>query len=192
MTMTPTAVSYDMFDRDIYASPYPVFRRLRDEAPLYYNEQYDFFAVSRYDDVSRVLGDREAFISVKGGVSNIITAGLEVPEGALIFLDQHHHTVHRGLVSQPFTRRAVNGLEPQIRDLCAEVLDSLQGAERFDFMRDLAMQIPIKVIGMLVGLPRSDQAELQAVFHKNMHADTADASGAVLDGILETAVWFND
>ena len=133
MTTTPTAVSYDMFDRDIYASPYPVFRRLRDEAPLYYNEQYDFFAVSRHDDVSRVLGDRETFISGKGGVYNIITAGIEMPEGLFIFEDPPQHTMHRNLVSRLFTPRAVNGLEPQIRALCAEVLDSLVGAEYFDF-----------------------------------------------------------
>jgi cytochrome P450 len=190
MTTTPTAVSYDMFDRDIYASPYEVYRRLRDEAPLYYNEQYDFFAVSRYDDVARVLGDRETFISGKGGVYNIITAGIEMPEGLFIFEDPPLHTIHRGLVSRLFTPRAVNGLEPQIRELCAEVLDSLAGAERFDFMRDLAVQIPIKVIGMLVGLPRSDQAELLAIFHKTMHAETAE-SGSALEGILETAVWFN-
>jgi cytochrome P450 len=190
MITTPTAVSYDMFDRDIYASPYPVYRRLRDEAPLYYNEQYDFFAVSRYEDVSRVLGDRETFISGKGGVYNIIRAQTEMPEGLFIFEDPPQHTIHRGLVSRLFTPRAVNGLEPQIRELSAEVLDSLHGAERFDFMHDLAMQIPIKVIGMLVGLPRSDQAELQTIFHKNMHAETAQPDSA-LEGILETAVWFN-
>lgn len=191
MTMTPTAVSYDMFDRDIYESPYPVFRRLRDEAPLYHNEKYDFYAVSRFDDVSRVLGDRDTFISGKGGVFNIITAGVEMPEGLFIFEDPPQHTMHRGLVSRLFTPKAVNGLEPQIRKLCAEVLDSLAGAERFDFMRDLAMQIPIKVIGMLVGLPRSDQATLQAIFHKNMHADTAEPAAGALDGIAETAGWFN-
>ena len=184
-------VSYDMFDRDIYASPYPVLRQLRDEAPLYYNEEYDFFAVSRYDDVARVLGDRETFISGKGGVYNIITAGIEMPDGLFIFEDPPLHTIHRGLVSRLFTPRAVNGLEPQIRELCGEVLDSLAGAERFDFMRDLALKIPIQVIGMLVGLPRSGQAELQAIFHRTMHAETAQ-SGSALEGILETAVWFNE
>ncbi len=73
MTTTPTAVEYDMFDRDIYASPYPVYRRLRDEAPLYYNAEHDFYAVSRFDDVARVLTDRETFISGKGGVYTILT-----------------------------------------------------------------------------------------------------------------------
>jgi cytochrome P450 len=191
MTVTPTTVSYDMFDRDIYASPYPVYRRLRDEAPLYYNEQYDFYAVSRFEDVSRVLSDRDSFISGKGGVYNVIRAGIEMPEGLFIFEDPPQHTMHRALVSRLFTPRAINGLEPQIRELCAEVLDSLAGAERFDFMHGLAMQIPIKVIGMLVGLPRSDQASLHAIFHKNMHVDTDGPSDSALDGIVESAEWFN-
>jgi len=160
MTLTPTALAFDMFDRDTYASPYAVFRRLRDDAPLYYNDEYDFYALSRFDDVSRVLTDRERFISGKGGVYNIIRAGIEMPEGLFIFEDPPQHTSHRALVSRLFTPRAVNGLESQIRELCAEVLDSLAGAERFDFMHDLAMQIPIKVIGMLVGLPRADQDAL--------------------------------
>jgi 7-alpha-hydroxysteroid dehydrogenase len=68
-----------------------VFKRLRDEAPLYYNEQYDFCAVSRFEDVSRVLGDRETFISGKGGVYNIITAGIEMPDGMFIFEDPPQH-----------------------------------------------------------------------------------------------------
>ena len=191
MTLTPTAVEYDMFDRDIYEDPYPVYRRLRDEAPLYRNEEFDFYAVSRFEDVSRVLGDRETFISGKGGVYNIITAGVEMPDGLFIFEDPPRHTIHRGLVSRLFTPRAVSGLEPQVRELCAEVLDSLAGAKRFDFMRDLAMEIPIKVIGMLLGLPRSDQAELHAIFHQTMHADTADPDKPAFGGIIECAGWFN-
>jgi cytochrome P450 len=191
MTITPTTVEYDMFDRDIYAAPYPVYQRLRDEAPLYYNDRRDFYALSRFDDVARVLTDRDTFVSGKGGVYNIITADIEMPEGMFIFEDPPMHTVHRGLVSRLFTPKAVNGIEPQIRELCTEVLDSLVGEQRFDFMHDLAMQIPIKVIGMLVGLPRSDQASLQAIFHKNMHADTDESTDAALDGIIETAGWFN-
>jgi cytochrome P450 len=81
---------YDPYDFDIDADPYPIWKRLRDEAPLYYNEKYDFYAVSRFDDVSRVLGDRETFISGKGGVYNIITAGIEItrrldPDGHMVW-----------------------------------------------------------------------------------------------------------
>jgi cytochrome P450 len=186
-----TAVDFDMFDRDIYASPYAVYKQLRDDAPLYYNDEHDFYAVSRFDDVARVLTDRETFISGKGGVYNILTAGIEMPDGMFIFEDAPRHTIHRALVSRIFTPKAVHGIEPQIRDLTVEVLNSLVGADRFDFLRDLALQIPIKVIGMLLGLPRSDQATLHAIFHRTMHADTADPSTPVMDGLIESAGWFN-
>ena len=77
-----------MYDREIYASPYETFRRLRNEAPLYYNEKYDFYAVSRHDDLARVLGDRDTYISGKGNVFNIINQNMEVPPGLFIAEDQ--------------------------------------------------------------------------------------------------------
>jgi cytochrome P450 len=190
VAVTTADVYFDMYDRDIYASPYGVYRRLREEAPLYYNETYNFYAVSRFDDVGRVLADRDTFISGKGGVYNIIREGIDMPEGLFIFEDPPRHTIHRALVSRLFTPRAVNGLERQIRALTVEVLESLAGAERFDFMRDLAMQIPIKVIGMLLGLPRNDQGALHQIFHQNQNANTADPSKSALDGIAEAAGWF--
>lgn len=195
MTTIDSDVSFDMYDREIFASPYPVFRRLRDEAPLYYNEAYDFFAVSRADDVARVLSDRDTFLSGKGMTYPIIKAcldaGMEMPEGLFICEDRPQHTIHRTLVSRLFTPRAVNGLESQIRELCTEVLDSLDGVTRFDFMKDVAVQIPIKVIGMLLGLPRADQAELHAVFHQSLHDDTADTEKDALAGIADAAVFLN-
>jgi cytochrome P450 len=190
VTVTTADVYFDMYDRDIYASPYGVYRRLREEAPLYYNETYSFYAVSRFDDVGSVLADRDTFISGKGGVYNIIREGIDMPDGLFIFEDPPRHTIHRALVSRLFTPRAVNGLEPQIRALTVEVLESLAGAKHFDFMSDLAMQIPIKVIGMLLGLPRSDQGDLHQIFHQNQNANTADPSKSALDGIAEAAGWF--
>ena len=89
-------VYYDPYDVEIDADPYPVFRRLREEAPLYYNEQYDFYALSRYDDVERGLVDRETNISGRGGILELIKAGIEMPPGILIFEDPPTHTIHRG------------------------------------------------------------------------------------------------
>jgi cytochrome P450 len=186
------SVYYDMYDREIYASPYETYRRLRNEAPLYYNEKYNFYAVSRFSDLSRVLGDRETFISSKGGVFNIISTGTEIPPGLFIFEDPPQHTMHRSLVSRLFTPRAVAGLEPQIRRLCSEIVDGLAGRERFDFMRDFALRLPVQVIGMLVGVPKADQQSLLETFQKNLHERSADREAAQLEGILEAAQWFND
>ena len=192
MTNTASDLHYDMYDRDIYASPYETFRRLRNEAPLYHNEEYGFYALSRHDDLLRVLSDRETFISGKGGVYNVITQGIQMPPGLFIFEDPPTHTMHRGIVSRLFTPRAVNGLEPQIRALCEEIVDGLVGRDHFDFMRDFALQLPVQVIGMLVGVPREDQADLLAVFQKNLHEGSANPESQLAQGIMESAKWFNN
>jgi cytochrome P450 len=150
-------VSYDPYDVGINADPYPVFRRLREEAPLYYNEPYDFFAVSRYEDVERGLVDRETFISGRGAIIELIRAGIEMPPGVVIFEDPPVHTVHRSLLSRVFTPKKMNALEPKIRELCAASLDPLVGTGQFDFVADLGAPMPMRVIGMLLGIPEQDQ-----------------------------------
>jgi cytochrome P450 len=192
MASIGTDVYYDMYDRDIYASPYETYRRLRNDAPLYYNEKYNFYAVSRFADLSRVLTDRDTFILSKGGVFNILSAGIDIPPGLFIFEDPPLHTVHRSLVARLFTPKAVAALEPQIRQLCSEITDGLVGRERFDFMRDFALRLPVQVIGMLVGVPKADQMSLLETFQKNVHERSADPEAAQLEGILEAAQWFNE
>src|SRR3954466_12425554 len=96
---------YDPYDVGIDADPYPVFRRLREEAPCYYNDVHDFYAVSRYDDVERSLVDKATFSSARGGILELIKAGIEIPTGTLIFEDPPTHTIHRQLLSRVFTPR---------------------------------------------------------------------------------------
>src|SRR3954470_12520413 len=134
-------VYYDPYDVAINADPYPVFKRLREEAPLYYNEQYDFFAVSRYEDVERGLKDRDTFISGRGGVLELIKSGMEIPPGTVIFEDPPTHTIHRALLSRMFTPKKVSALEPQIRKFCADALDPLVGSERFDLIAQFGAQM---------------------------------------------------
>jgi cytochrome P450 len=156
-TSTTDAAYYDPYDQAIHAHPYPAFRRLREEAPLYYNEQYDFYALSRFDDVDKGLIDNVTFSSAKGGILEIIKADVEMPSGVFIFEDPPLHTAHRGVLSRVFTPRKMNALEPQIREFCARVLDPLLGSEGFDFVRDFGTIMPMRVIGMLLGIPEADQ-----------------------------------
>jgi cytochrome P450 len=192
VTITDAGVYYDMYDRDVFASPYETFRRLRNEAPVYYNEKYNFYALSRHEDLGRVLGDRETFISGKGMVYNIIAMDFEMPPGLFITEDPPMHTVHRGIVSRLFTPRAVSSLEGQVRSLAEEITDELAGRDQFDFMRDFALRLPVQVIGMLVGVPKKDQDDLLAVFQKNLHEGSADPEQQLLQGILDSAAWFNE
>jgi cytochrome P450 len=148
---------YDPYDVDINADPYPAFRRLREEAPLYYNEQYDFYALSRFEDVERAYLDPKTFISGRGAILELIKANITFPPGVLLFEDAPVHTVHRGLLSRVFTPRKVAALEPKIRAFCARSLDPLVGSGQFDFIADLGAQMPMRTIGMLLGIPEDDQ-----------------------------------
>ena len=150
-------VYYDQYSVEINADPYPVYRRLRDEAPLYYNDTHDFFAVSRFEDVEKGLLDAQTYISGKGAVLEVIRAGIDIPPGVIIFEDPPTHTIHRRLLSRAFTPRRVAELEPKIREFCALSLDPLIGSDRLDFIADFGSQMPMRVISMLLGIPESDQ-----------------------------------
>jgi cytochrome P450 len=164
-------VYYDPYDVGINADPYPVFRRLREEQPLYYNERHDFFAVSRYEDVERGLRDFETFISGRGGILELIKAGIEMPPGIVIFEDPPTHTIHRSLLSRMFTPRKVAALEPQIRQYCAEALDPLVGSGGFDLIADFGAQMPMRVIGMLLGIPEEDQEAIRDHGNANLRTE---------------------
>jgi len=159
---------YDPYDADIDADPYPVWKRMRDEAPLYYNDKYDFYALSRFDDVERGLVDARRYISGRGGILEVIKANIDMPPGTLIFEDPPAHTVHRSLLSRVFTPRRVAALEPKMRELCAQSLDPLVGADGFDFIADLGAQMPIRVIGMLFGIPEEDQEDIRLASDANL------------------------
>jgi cytochrome P450 len=150
-------VYFDPYDVGINADPYPTFRRLREEAPLYYNAQHDFYAVSRFSDVNKALVDHETFSSARGAIIELIKANIEIPPGTVIFEDPPIHDIHRKLLARMFTPRKINALEPVIRDYCAQSLDPLIGADRFDFVADLGAQMPMKVISALLGIPEGDQ-----------------------------------
>src|SRR5262245_20483778 len=161
-------VYYDPYAVEINADPYPVYRRLREEAPLYYNEPHDFYAVSRFEDVERGLRDREIFISGRGAIIELIKANIAFPPGVLIFEDPPIHTVHRTLLSRVFTPRKVAALEPKIREFCARSLDPIVGTGRFDFIADLGAQMPMRTIGMLLGIPEQDQESVRDSVDANL------------------------
>jgi cytochrome P450 len=161
MTATDAGVYYDPFDFEIDADPYPIWRRLRDERPIYFNERYDFYALSRFEDVERCLVDWRTYSSAKGTLLEIIKSGMEIPPGSIIFEDPPNHDLHRGLLSRVFTPRKMDAIEPKVREFCARALDPLVGTGGFDFIRDLGSQMPMRTIGMLLGIPEQDQEALR-------------------------------
>jgi cytochrome P450 len=162
-----TDVYYDPFDFDIDDDPYPIWKRLRDEAPLYHNEKYNFYALSRYDDVARELPNFQAFRSGRGTTIDLIMSGVEVPPGVILFEDPPLHDLHRRLLSRVFTPRRMEAIEPLTRQFCGRALDPLVGSGRFDFIENLGAMIPMRTIGYLLGIPEQGQ---EAIRDRTDHA----------------------
>lgn len=175
MSTTEAAVApgpyYDPFDFEIDADPYPVWRRLREEEPLYRNERYDFYALSRFDDVAAAFRDWRTYSSSKGTVLEIIRSGMDVPAGFMIFEDPPVHDYHRGLVSRVFTPKKMNAIESKLREFCARSLDPHVGTGRFDFIADLGAEVPMRAIGMLLGIPERDQTTLRDLVDDSLKLD---------------------
>ena len=169
-----TDIYYDPYDFEIDADPYPVWRAMREEQPVYYNEKYDFYAVSRFDDVERGLRDTARFISGRGTVLELIKADITLPPGMVIFEDPPSHECYRSLLSRVFTPKKMNALEPQVRAFCAQSLDPFVGTDRFDFVLDLGAEMPSRVIGMLLGIPEADQKALREAEDEGLRLHTGE------------------
>jgi cytochrome P450 len=163
-TTTTAELNYDPYSVEQAHHPWDLFRRLRDEAPLYYNPEHDFYALSRRDDVEAALVNRAVFISGRGSSFNVLKADMEIPPGTVIFEDPPTHGIHRSLMSRMFTPRSVSALEPKVRELVAGILEKHEGAKTFDFVDDLGAIIPTRVIGMLMGIPETDQFDVRDHF----------------------------
>lgn len=161
--MSTTAVDYDPRDALTDLDPYPTFKRLRDEQPLYYNANHDFYALSRFDDVRAASIDFQTYASGYGTVLELLTGPVEFVQAlqSILFEDPPIHDVHRKIMTRSFGHRRISLLEPRMRELCALYLDPLRGEHSFDFMTDFALKLPMMVIGELLGVPEDEQNWLQ-------------------------------
>ena len=160
-TATASDVYYDPYDVDINADPYPIYARLRDEAPIYHNGKYNFWVLTRHSDVEQALTNWRVFTSTRSDILDVIQSGYDLPGGVIMFEDPPTHTMHRGLLSRVFTPRRMAELEDQVRQYCIDCLDPLVGSSGFDIIKELGTMLPMKVIGMLLGIPEQDQVAVR-------------------------------
>jgi cytochrome P450 len=153
---------FDHYDYALQDDPYPVYARLRREAPLYHNEEHDFWVMSRHADINRAFRT-DGVYSNKMGVSLDESAWNENAHVVMSFLgmDPPEQTRLRKLVSRGFTPRRVAEMEPQIRRLCLRYLEPALAAGEFDWIGDFAGSFPMDVISELLGVPQADRDELR-------------------------------
>ncbi|ORB91441.1 cytochrome P450 [Mycobacterium persicum] len=163
-----TKLYYDPYDVNIAADPYPSYAQLRDEAPIYYNERYNFWALSRHADVEKALSDWETFSNSRSDILELIQSRFDMPPGVMMFEDPPVHTTLRGVMSRVFTPRRMAAIEDQIRRYCVGCLDPLVGSDGFDIIAELASMMPMRVIGMLLGIPEGDQISVRDANDANL------------------------
>jgi len=151
---------YDPYDYEIDADPHPIWKRLRDEAPVYYNEKFDFYALSRFEDVMHASLDAATFSSAYGTVLELMQ---DEPGDSpmMIFLDAPKHTQLRKLVSRAFSPRRIAALEDGIRKVARGYLDPLIGSGGFDYLQDFGAKLPVMVISALLGVPEEDREQIR-------------------------------
>jgi cytochrome P450 len=165
-----TDLYWDPFDIEIDASPYGVWRRLRDEQPVYRNERHDFWALSRFADVEAALRDPATFSSSQGTVLEMM--GTDMGTSApMIFMDPPEHTALRALVSRAFTPRRIGGLEGRVRQECRRLLDPHVGRGRFDYIGDFGAELPSRVISALLGVPDDEREEQRRNMDEILHVE---------------------
>ncbi len=160
-TASTTSIYYDPYDAEIDNDPYPVWKRLRDEAPLYYNEKHDFYALSRWADVAPALADWKTYHSGRGTTIDIIKTDAEIPPGLILWEDPPLHDIHRKVLAGVFTPMRMNAIEPLVRNFCTRALDNLVGADGFDVIADLGELLPTRTIGYLLGIPEESQMAIR-------------------------------
>lgn len=161
---------YDPFSYEIDEDPYPVYRWMRDEAPVYRNEKMDFFALTRFQDNLDAFIDKDAYTSTWSTSLEFMNEP-HAGSGLMIWMDPPEHNRYRGLVSKAFTPRRIADLEPRIRAIATGYLDALVGRECFDVVKEFTARLPMDVISSLLGIPESDRRWVQEGSNAMLHRD---------------------
>ncbi len=170
MTAADVPLVLDPYDYDFHEDPYPYYRRLREEAPLYRNDELNFWALTRHADVHRGFRNSTALSNELGVSLDPIS---RTPEAyrtmSFLAMDDPGHLRLRALVSKGFTPRRVRELEGRVLELTREHLDTALRSASFDYISDFAAKLPMDVISELVGVPRTDRERVRALADEVVH-----------------------
>ena len=149
------------FSYDFHEDPYPIYRWLRDHAPLYRNDRLDFWALSRFADVMAAFADWATYSSAEGVLLERLDPKYLEMTPMMLFLDPPQHDRLRKLVSRVFTPRRVAELEPFVREIAGRLLEPLVAAGGGDFVKDFSTPLPMEVIFTLLGVPDEDRHQIR-------------------------------
>ncbi|HEV7422984.1 MAG TPA: cytochrome P450 [Mycobacterium sp.] len=185
----------DPYDYDFHEDPYPYYQRLRDEAPLYRNDERNFWAVSRHRDVLQGFRNSTT-LSNKYGVSlDPISRNSDAHKVmSFLALDDPGHLRLRTLVSKGFTPRRIRELEARVTEIAVQHLDAALQSDSFDYVDEFAGKLPMDVISELMGVPVVDRDRIRGLADGVMHRDegVADVPAEAMQASGDLLVYYAD
>jgi cytochrome P450 len=167
--LTTSKVAFDPFSDDFFNTPYATYRRLRDEAPVYCNDKYDFYALTRHADVAAAMKDFETFSSARGIDLQMVQSDNPVPP-LVIMMDPPEHRRMRSLVNKVFTPRAIE----RQRQMVVEKIDHLLSQadpDSFDVVQDFSAPFPVEVITEMLGVPAQLRQQVRLLLDKQLERE---------------------
>jgi len=176
-------VDLNPFSHEFHEDPYPTYRWLRDNAPLYHNAQFDFWALSRFRDVVGSSHDWQTYSSAQGTTIERIDGALFGERPMMIFTDPPRHDRLRKLVNRVFTPRRMAELEPFARQTVIRLLEPLVVHGGGDFVKELSALLPMEMIFTMLGVPEADRIGLRR--HMDTSLDRDRDTGNIPQHALE-------
>jgi cytochrome P450 len=196
-TVSGGPIVFDPYSKDYFDSPFETYRRMRDEAPLYYSDKYDFWALTRYEDVSAAIKDHETFSSAKGVTLDIVKAAVSGETNdalgkIIISLDPPEHERMRKLVNRVFTPRAVTALESLVRETIDRYVSQLDPSS-FDAVADFAALFPVEIITTMLGVPAEDRQQQRLWLDKSLERDEGiGMSAESIEAVMKSGAYYYD
>ncbi|MFW0785773.1 cytochrome P450 [Gordonia sp. CPCC 206044] len=189
--MTHTKLVFDPFSREFFDGPYDIYRRMREEAPVYYSEEYDFYALSRHEDVAPAYRDFETYSSARGIDLATVREGKIPPHKSIIVLDPPEHRHMRRLVSKVFTPRAIT----ELRGMATEQIDRFLGQvdpAGFDMIHDFSALFPIEIISRMLGVPEDSRTQVRLWTDDLLHREVGqmEMSEVGYNAVVELARFY--
>ncbi len=188
------SIEFDPFSDTFFDDPYETYARLRDDAPVYFNQKYGFYALSRHADVVAAHGDPVRFVSSYGITLELLLQKRPMNTNMMIVMDPPEHTRQRKLVSQAFSRNAIGSLERLIAELIAGYLDELSGRKEFDLVAEFAALFPVEVISTILGVPAGERQQVRLWVDTFLHREAGNPNTTLegMEASLEMAGYFLD
>ncbi|OBI89409.1 cytochrome P450 [Mycobacterium sp. 1245805.9] len=169
--MTATELVFDPFSEEFFNDPYPTYRRMREEAPVYYSAEHDFYALTRHRDVAAAFKDHETYSSARGiDLAMVKNDNLPAEAKSMIFMDPPEHRRMRSLVNKVFTPRAITALQDSVTELIDYHLSRVD-PEQFDVVADFSALFPVEVISTVLGVPAEHRQQIRHWVDASLHRE---------------------